>query len=185
MKKSEIYTIPNLFSFIRIFLVIPIFYYISKNESIIALIFVLLAFISDSLDGYFARRLNQISEVGKILDPMADKICTSGGFVALSLYYNFPIWLTVMIIGRDLLIILGSVYLIDKKNVVAPSNRIGKITVALISLLAIVVLLNINILYKPLLISVVVMLVISLYYYILVFKDNTAHARKSSDSGSS
>ena len=172
MKIKEILTLPNFFSFIRIFLVIPIFYYISLNENITALIFVVIAFITDGLDGFIARRLNQISEVGKVLDPLADKICITGGFIALSLFQGFPVWVTVIIISRDLIIALGSILLIGRNKVVFPSNYIGKITVFLITAYAIVFLLGLDVFYIPLLIAVIIMLIISLFYYAKIFFDN-------------
>lgn len=172
MKIKEILTLPNFFSFIRIFLVIPIFYYISLNENITALIYVAIAFITDGLDGFLARRLNQISELGKLLDPLADKICTTGGFVALSVFQGFPVWVTIIIISRDLIIALGSIMLIGRNKVVFPSNYIGKVTVFLITVYAIIFLLGLDVLYTPLLIAVIIMLIISLFYYAKVFFNN-------------
>ena len=172
MKIKEIVTLPNLFSFIRIFLVIPIFYYISLNENITALIYVAIAFITDGLDGFLARRLNQISEVGKVLDPLADKICITGGFVALSVFQGFPVWVTIIIISRDLIIAFGSILLIGRNKVVFPSNHIGKVTVFLITVYAIIFLLGLDVLYTPLLIAVIIMLIISLFYYVKIFLNN-------------
>lgn len=172
MKIKEILTLPNFFSFIRIFLVIPIFYYISLNENITALIYVVIAFITDGLDGFLARRLNQISELGKVLDPLADKICTTGGFVALSVFQGFPVWVTIIIISRDLIIAFGSVLLLGRNKVVFPSNYIGKVTVFLITVYAIIFLLGLEVLYTPLLIAVIFMLIISLFYYGKIFFNN-------------
>ena len=172
MKIKEILTLPNFFSFIRIFLVIPIFYYISLNENIIALIYVTIACITDVLDGFLARRLNQISEVGKVLDPLADKICITGGFVALSIFQGFPVWVTIIIISRDLIIAFGSILLIGRNKVVFPSKHIGKVTVFLITVYAIIFLLGLDVLYTPLLIAVIIMLIISLFYYVKIFFNN-------------
>jgi len=172
MKIKEILTLPNFFSFIRIFLVIPIFYYISLNENITVLIYVVIAFITDGLDGFLARRLNQISELGKVLDPLADKICTTGGFVALSVFQGFPVWVTIIIISRDLIIAFGSVLLLGRNKVVFPSNYIGKVTVFLITVYAIIFLLGLEVLYTPLLIAVILMLIISIFYYGKIFFNN-------------
>jgi CDP-diacylglycerol--glycerol-3-phosphate 3-phosphatidyltransferase len=179
MNNHRIFTIPNFFSLIRIFLVIPIYYYISIDKNIIALVYVVLAFVSDGLDGYLARRLNQVSDVGKILDPLADKICTSGGFIALSIFQGLPFWITTAIIARDIIIILGSILLIERKKVVTPSNYLGKITVTIISFFAISILLKLDVLYQPLLISVIILLSLSLFYYAIIFiknLKNDAHA---------
>jgi cardiolipin synthase (CMP-forming) len=172
MNNHRIFTIPNFFSLIRIFLVIPIYYYISIDKNSIALVYVALAFVSDGLDGYLARRLNQVSNVGKILDPVADKICTSGGFISLSIFQGLPFWITAVIIARDIVIIFGSILLIERKKVVTPSNYLGKITVTIISLFAISILLKLDVLFHPLLISVIILLTLSLFYYALVFIKN-------------
>jgi CDP-diacylglycerol--glycerol-3-phosphate 3-phosphatidyltransferase len=172
MKNNKIFTIPNLFSFIRIFLAIPIYYYVSVNENNIALVIILLAFISDALDGYLARKLNQVSDVGKILDPIADKICTAGGFIALSLFQGLPLWITGVIVGRDIVIMLGSLFLIERRKVVKPSNQLGKITVTIIAFFAMSILLNIQVLFNPLLFLVIIFLVLSFIYYAIVFIKN-------------
>ena len=68
MTKDELFTLSNFMSFVRIFIAAPIFYYISIRENVIAIGFVVLAMITDWLDGYFARKWNQITTVGKVLD---------------------------------------------------------------------------------------------------------------------
>ena len=72
------------------------------------------AAILDGVDGYIARHYNQISELGKILDPLADKLLLVSGIVALSFNHGdflgeIPLWLTGTIIGRDLLMLVGMV----------------------------------------------------------------------------
>lgn len=169
MKKEEIYTVSNLLSFLRIFLVFPIFYHLANNEPMGALLYIVIAVITDILDGYFARKFGQITDLGKILDPLADKICTIGGLTALSLYQGFPWWLTIVIIIRDIFIIIGSLFLIGKRSVIVSSNVPGKITVLLISLTAIVYLLSIEPLFSPLLILVTIMILYSGINYLVVF----------------
>ena len=162
----EIYTISNLFSFLRIFLVIPIFYYLSVYDNITALLFILVAVITDWLDGYFARKFNQITELGKVLDPLADKICTLGGFIALTVYQQFPLWITIVIIARDVILILGSFLLYQHQHAVNPSNKPGKVTAFLIVVLAISYILQIKFIQIPLIILVAVMMIYSLVSYI-------------------
>ena len=163
---KEIFTISNLFSFLRIFLVIPIFYYLSIYENTLALIIIMVAVATDWLDGYFARKFNQITEIGKVLDPLADKICTLGGFIALTLYQQFPLWLTVVLIVRDITLILGSFLLFRHQHVVNPSNRPGKLTAFLIVVLAVSYILQIKIIQTPLIILVAFMMIYSLVNYI-------------------
>jgi cardiolipin synthase len=162
---KEVFTISNLFSFLRIFLVIPIFYYLSIYENILALIIIIVAVVTDWLDGYFARKFNQITQLGKVLDPLADKICTLGGFIALTLYQQFPLWLTVVIIVRDITLILGSFILYRHRHVVNPSNRPGKLTAFLIVVLAAAYILQIKIIQIPLIILVTFMMIYSIANY--------------------
>jgi cardiolipin synthase len=112
-------TTANKITILRIllipFFVVELIYYVrSGNEAhrLAALLSFAIAAILDGVDGYIARRYHQISELGKILDPLADKLLLVSGIVALSFNHgNFlgqiPLWLTGTIIGRDLLILLG------------------------------------------------------------------------------
>jgi CDP-diacylglycerol--glycerol-3-phosphate 3-phosphatidyltransferase len=112
-------TTANKITILRIllipFFVVELIYYVrSGNEAhrLAALLCFAVAAILDGVDGYIARRYHQISELGKILDPLADKLLLVSGIVALSFDNSpylgqIPLWLTGTIIGRDLLILLG------------------------------------------------------------------------------
>jgi len=178
-KSRQIFTIPNIISTIRIFLAFPVYYYLSIQENNIAMVYILIALFTDVLDGFIARRFNQISEAGKILDPLADKMCIAGAFIALALYQEFPFWIMIAIIGRDVLIILGSLLLAGKNNIILPSNVPGKMTVFLISLYGISYILRIEILFTPLLVLVTIFILISFYYYLRVFIDNISNETSS------
>jgi CDP-diacylglycerol--glycerol-3-phosphate 3-phosphatidyltransferase len=169
MKKDKILTLSNLLSFLRIFLIIPIYFLISESKNEIAIVVIIIAIITDWLDGYFARKFNQITEIGKILDPLADKVCTTGGFIALTLYQGFPLYLTGLIILRDIIILIGSLFIIKRTNFVAPSNIPGKITVFFITFLGGAYILKWEILYQPLTILVLLMIVLSAINYVIVF----------------
>jgi len=172
MKKSDFYTISNLLSFLRIFLAIPIFFFIANAETEILLIIIFVAIITDFLDGYFARKFNEITELGKILDPFADKVCTTTAFIALTIYQNFPLWITILIIIRDVFIILGSLFILKRDKLVTPSNIPGKITVFFISVLALVHILHLTDLFWPITILVILSIIVSAYNYFLVLLKN-------------
>jgi cardiolipin synthase len=89
----------------------------------------------DFFDGYLARKLKQESELGRILDPLADKLMVFSIIIALAIKADFPIWLAVVIIGRDLGILGISTLLFRGKHVVVPSNLVGKATFALLGAL--------------------------------------------------
>ena len=71
--------------------------------------------ISDALDGFIAKTFDQRTDVGTILDPLADKALLDGVYIALALSGHLPIWLAALVVGRDVLIVLG-VILIRKRD---------------------------------------------------------------------
>jgi cardiolipin synthase (CMP-forming) len=100
-------TLPNLITTIRIILT-PIFViYIINDELITGLIILIICGLSDGIDGLVARLFNQKSKLGAYLDPLADKIIITSAFVTLSIRGFLPSWLTVMVISRDILILMG------------------------------------------------------------------------------
>jgi cardiolipin synthase (CMP-forming) len=104
-------TIPNLITAIRIILA-PVFIIFLINDDLRSALFVfLLCMASDCADGMIARLLNQKSRLGTYLDPLADKLLLVAAFVVLAARGNLPSWLTVMVISRDIMILLGVVVL--------------------------------------------------------------------------
>jgi cardiolipin synthase len=172
MTNRDIFTVSNIFSFIRIFLVFPIYFFIASDEQVYLLLVIIFAIATDMLDGYLARKFDQITMLGKILDPLADKICIAGGLIALTVFKGFPWWLMAIIIVRDVIIVTGSIVIFLRKKIVAPSNWPGKITVFLISLLAIAHILSIAWISKPLAVVVLAMIVYSAVRYSAVFFSN-------------
>ncbi len=92
-------------------------------------------YFSDLLDGYLARKLNQVSEFGKIIDPLADKISVMT--IALILVYlgRLPIWFVTVVVARDVLILIFGIYLNRKYKLTLMSNFPGKIAVFSIGLI--------------------------------------------------
>jgi cardiolipin synthase len=72
-----------------------------------ALVLFLIAGISDAVDGYIARKFNQGSELGTYLDPLADKVLLVSSFIVLTYLGHLPLWLTILVVSRDVLIIAG------------------------------------------------------------------------------
>lgn len=136
--RTEIFNISNFLSLIRLLLAIPLFFLFQNwtkpgiTDTIIIL--VLFASFTDILDGYLARKLNQITEFGKIIDPLADKVAMT--IVLIGFVFNdlLPLYYILLIILRDILILLGGIYIAKKTGKVLPSNMIGKITVLIIGL---------------------------------------------------
>ena len=125
-------TIPNLITSIRIILT-PIFViYLINDRFLEALIVFALAGLSDGADGFIARLYNQKSRLGAFLDPLADKILLISAFVVLSARDLIPPWLTVVVISRDILILLGVLILfLNRTGLAIKPSVLSKLTTCL------------------------------------------------------
>ncbi|MFO7599844.1 MAG: CDP-alcohol phosphatidyltransferase family protein [Candidatus Desulfacyla sp.] len=125
-------TIPNLITTLRIILV-PIFIIYLINERFLeALTVFVIAGLSDGADGLLARLLNQKSRLGSFLDPLADKFLLIAAFVILAAGGFIPPWLTVTVITRDILILLGVLILfLTKQDIAIHPSIISKLTTCL------------------------------------------------------
>jgi CDP-diacylglycerol--glycerol-3-phosphate 3-phosphatidyltransferase len=97
------------------------------------------AILSDFLDGMLARWTNHVSELGKVLDPIADKVCAALLFIFAVWIGRIPGWFLAVLIGRDILILLGSWIILSQHRKVAMSVLSGKITVNVLAVYWIVV----------------------------------------------
>lgn len=120
--------IPNILTTIRFFL-IPIFYivYFSSidNHFLIAIIIFLISGITDVLDGYIARKYNMVTKWGTLLDPLADKLMLLTALFCLSSTNIIPIWMFIIVLGKEALMILGGILLL-KNETVLPAKYYGK-----------------------------------------------------------
>lgn len=117
-------TIANILTILRILLV-PIFLVIlmteMQNKEIIAFLIFLLAAVTDAIDGYIARRLNQVTELGKFLDPLADKLLISAALLALVSQGYVEAWVASVIILREIFITAFRFYFLVKENTFSAS----------------------------------------------------------------
>lgn len=170
---KHINTLSNYISFSRILLAIPIYYFVSNienipNSRIILIALFILAYITDLLDGYFARRNNEITELGKIIDPLADKILV----IMIATYYFYfkmiPEYYFWIIILRDLIIFIGGIFVSNKIGKVLPSNYLGKGTVFSIGLFILAVTVGLdtnNVVYQVLLYLSIILSFSSVFSY--------------------
>ena len=108
----------------------------------IALLIILVAVVTDALDGYVARLRNEISDFGKIIDPLADKISIGIVVVLLTLFGDIPIWFTALVLLRDLIIFFAGLYVRSKTGVILPSMMSGKVAVSILALTLVFPVLN-------------------------------------------
>jgi len=126
--KSKKLTIANVITISRLVVLPFIVYFLIKDQRIIASVIMLISLLSDGVDGYIARRFDQETELGKILDPLCDKIFLAVILITLLVIDSIPIWIVIIIIVRDFLILLGSYVVLKYKSVVLTSSLVGKIT---------------------------------------------------------
>jgi len=167
--------IPNLLTMVR-FLLIPLFVYFFFSQHQysleIAVTVFILSGITDTLDGYFARRLNQITRLGIVLDPLADKIMLITVLASVTISNNIPVWIIAVVALKELLMIVGAIFLYNERDIVIPANIFGKISTILsyIAILAVLFELPYN---RIILYSYIAMTIFALFIYLnsfLVFK---------------
>lgn len=108
--------IPNLITLGRILLVPVIIWAITSGQMAVAFVLFFIAGVSDAVDGFLAKRLNMQSEIGALLDPLADKCLLVSIYVALGIAAEIPRWLVILVVSRDV-IIVGAVivsWLLDR-----------------------------------------------------------------------
>jgi cardiolipin synthase (CMP-forming) len=109
-KHENIYTIPNILTFSRLLVAPLVGYFTLNHQPILALSLFAYAGFTDAVDGYLARRYNQQTVVGTVIDPMADKLLMTIAVVTLTMNGTFPVWLAVIILGRDVALAISAIY---------------------------------------------------------------------------
>lgn len=124
---SRILTLPNVLSLLRLACIPLILVFMLERDLTWALILLLTAGISDSLDGVLARLLRQRTLFGMYLDPAADKLLLSSSFLVLAITGEVPWIVTGFVLGRDLLLIVGVVVLVLRTDIRQyPPSMLGK-----------------------------------------------------------
>jgi cardiolipin synthase (CMP-forming) len=100
--------IPNIISVIRILLVVPIAVALWHQHLALSIALFGVAAVSDAADGFLAKRFGWQSELGALLDPIADKLLLATVFVTLSLLKLVPLWLMLAVVARDVIIVSGA-----------------------------------------------------------------------------
>ncbi len=125
---SAVATVPNAISFARI-LLIPLFVWLIVNPdtTFAGLILFSVVVSTDWIDGYVARRTGQVSEVGKVLDPTADRLAIIAGLVALVVRGAFPLWAALLVLIRDGAILLAGAVLLASRRPHIEVRWVGKV----------------------------------------------------------
>jgi cardiolipin synthase len=125
---NRIATVPNLLSAIRI-LLIPVFVIMIADPDTRLGGMLLLAVVqsTDWVDGYLARRTHSVSELGKLLDPLADRLAVGAALITFVVQGGLPLWTALTVLVRDGLVLIAAVYLVLTKGPRIDVRRIGKI----------------------------------------------------------
>ncbi len=108
--------IPNLLTAARLLAAPYILYLLWTGNYRTALVWFAIASVTDVLDGFLARRLRVVSKIGALLDPVADKVLLSGSFLTLGWKGIIPIWLMILVLGRDLMILSFAIVALARKT---------------------------------------------------------------------
>ena len=162
--------IPNFLSILRIALIYPILESLLSKDFIMSLIFFAIASLTDALDGFLARKMNWQTELGKILDPVADKLLLTGTIFILWVSEYIPLYIFIIFFSRDVAILVGAAVQMTLIESNAPlPNILGKLTTALqiayIFIIILFELLGISISLVVLDVSIVIVTLMSLVVY--------------------
>src|SRR5690554_60740 len=127
---SRVFTIPNVLSMFRL-LMVPVFLILVIGGSdVLALVVLVVSSATDFLDGLLARRLNQVTRLGQLLDPAADRLFIFATLIGLAVRDIVPWWLAAVIVARDLALVLLGVVLANHGFGPIRVHRLGKIATA-------------------------------------------------------
>ena len=135
LKVERQWTVSNVLSLSRVILMVPIVLLIlqpGNQYRFWVIVLMVLSAATDFFDGLLARALNQVTDFGRLLDPIADKVCIIAISAALVIVGDVPLWYAALVALRDLLIVAGSMLIINRRKVVVQSVWAGKWTVAFI-----------------------------------------------------
>lgn len=122
--------IPNILTILRFFLIPFIMKYLFNDEYLMAFLVFTISGLTDILDGFIARKFNFITNFGKLIDPLADKLTQILTLVALAIKNIIPFWFLIIVISKELILIIGASFLYGKELVVS-SKWYGKLATVL------------------------------------------------------
>ena len=118
--------VPNALTILRM-LMIPLMVYVFNSFGAHwALLVYVVASATDVLDGYIARKYNQITDFGKLMDPLADKLMVLTMLYMLSTRAYIPMWVLIVVACKELVMVLGAALLLGGKQAVVMANQLGK-----------------------------------------------------------
>ncbi len=173
-RSTSTISIPNILTLVRILLTPVLVILLLRELYPMALLVFAIAGISDGLDGFIARYMNQRTMLGAYLDPAADKLLLISSFITLAILGVIPPWVSVIVIARDVIILLGlAIFMLTEKKYEVSPTLVSKCTTTAQILTVLVTLydpahLKLSLVYHGLLWSTVVLTTLSGLHYIYV-----------------
>jgi cardiolipin synthase len=124
---SKVLTVPNVLSFLRLGLVPVFLVLIVRGEDALALVVLVVSSVTDYLDGVIARRFDQITRLGQLLDPAADRLFIFAALIGLAVREILPWWLLAVIVARDAMLVVLGVVLANHGYGPLPVHHLGKV----------------------------------------------------------
>lgn len=171
---NTVINVPNILTITRLLLTPLFVILLIRDQLTAALMIFFLAGISDGLDGLIARWFNQRTVLGAYLDPVADKVLLMSSYICLAILEIIPAWLTVIVLSRDILIVIGiAIFTLTEKKVRIRPSLISKCTTAVQLVMVIVSLMAPDIhqlqgFQKPLLWTTAILTTVSGLHYIFI-----------------
>ncbi len=181
-----IFTVPNILSYFRILLIVPFVILFLRGEYLWSAVCIITSGLTDCIDGFLARKLNQITQLGKMLDPVADKLTLLAVGVCLSVVEPMIIPVIIILVTKDMLMLIGASLMLKNKVMPFASEWYGKVgTVCFyVSVAAIVVfdlilkVKHFDVVSLILLSITAVIMIYSLIRYYLIFKSMMKKAKE-------
>lgn len=168
--------LPNMLTFLR-FLLIPVYLAVFASGSLpYAFLIVLLAGLTDILDGYLARARNEVTLVGTLLDPLADKLMIIAVLVTLLVTGRIPLAAGILLLARDAIMIVGVAIFHFRGKKAVPANWLGKLTTVLFYVAMLLVFFELPFAMAALWIAIACSIMASLHYIALFQGQNREQA---------
>ncbi len=167
LSASDLLAPPNLVTLSRIALAPVALGLLASERRLAAIVVLLIMVATDGVDGYVARKTGRVTDLGKILDPVADKIVIDSVLILLAVRGEFPVAAVVVFLVRDVVSLIGAIAISRRFHVALAANRVGKIGFIVLSAMVIVYVADIVPLEVPLMIAGVTLAVVSGIIYVV------------------
>ena len=180
--RQEVFTLPNILSFIRLFMIpLIVWLYTVKQRYILTLIMVGVSAVTDVVDGKIARKYNMVSDIGKTLDPLADKLTQFALVVCLATRYENMLYVAATLLVRELMMILFGFIAVTRRHAMFNSRWFGKLATVTVYLSVLALLVYPDMPMKAVNVIMILsesVILLSMVLYVIMFTSFIVNPRK-------